>query len=62
VTAAVFDSTGTTLLESRHINGASGTISNTVPMTIGGKINCDQIDITCDYFACDIDWSRSSVS
>ena len=56
VTLQVFDSTGTTLLESRHINGASGTISNTVPMTIGGKINCDQIDITCDYYAGDIDW------
>jgi hypothetical protein len=58
VTLDVYDSSGTTLLETRHINGASGTIANTIPMTVGGKINCDQIDITCDYFAGDIDWLK----
>ena len=58
VTLDVYDSSGTTLLETRHINGSSGTISNTIPMTVGGKINCDQIAITCDYFAGDIDWLK----
>jgi hypothetical protein len=32
-------------------NGATGNISNTWPLTIGGKHNCDQIEVTCDYFA-----------
>jgi hypothetical protein len=58
VTLQVFDSSGTTLLETRQINGSSGSISNAIPMTVGGKINCDQIAITCDYFAGDIDWLK----
>jgi hypothetical protein len=33
----------------------TGKISNTSPLTIGGKLNCDNITITCDYFAGDID-------
>ena len=37
-------------------NGATGTINNTIPMTVGGKINCDQIEITCDYFSGQIDY------
>jgi hypothetical protein len=24
-------------------------------MTIGGKVNCDQVKITCDFFTGDID-------
>lgn len=39
----------------RRANGATGTISNTVPMTIGGKVNCDQVKVTCDFFTGDID-------
>jgi hypothetical protein len=35
---------------------ATGSISNNVPLTIGGKRNCDQVEITCDYFAGDIDY------
>ena len=31
-------------------------IANSRPMTIGGKVNCDQIHITCDYFVGDIDY------
>jgi hypothetical protein len=58
VTLDVYDASGTTLVETRHINGSSGSISNTIPMTIGGKINCDQIVMTCDYFAGDIDWVK----
>lgn len=37
-------------------NGSTGAINNKVPYTIGGKINCDQITTTCDYFSGDIDW------
>jgi hypothetical protein len=36
--------------------GPTGNISNTIPLTIGGKSQCDQIKVTCDYFAGDIDW------
>ena len=37
-----------------------GTIANTVPLTIGGKINCDQVTTTCDYFTGNIDYVRLS--
>ena len=36
-------------------NGATGTISNTWPVTIGGKPNCDQVNVGCDYYAGDLD-------
>jgi Concanavalin A-like lectin/glucanases superfamily len=36
----------------------TGTIDNTVPMTIGGKINCDQVVTTCDYFSGMIDYVK----
>ena len=39
-------------------NGSSGVINNTIPMTIGGKINCDQVTITCDYFSGNIDYVK----
>ncbi len=39
-------------------NGSSGWINNSIPMTIGGKINCDQITVTCDYFSGMIDYIR----
>jgi hypothetical protein len=38
-----------------HKTGQSGNISNTVPLTIGGKTNCDQVKVTCDFFSGDID-------
>jgi len=38
------------------LTGPTGGISNTIPLTIGGKLNCDQIKVTCDYFAGTIDW------
>jgi hypothetical protein len=41
-------------------NGSTGTIDNAIPMTVGGKINCDQITVTCDYFSGDIDYLRIS--
>ena len=33
-------------------------ISNSWPLTIGGKGDCDQIVVTCDYFTGDIDYVR----
>jgi hypothetical protein len=39
-------------------SGWSGNISNNVPLTIGGKLNCDQNRITCDYFTGNIDFVR----
>jgi hypothetical protein len=46
---------GSTTVQS---NGATGSISNTVPLTIAGKSNCDQQSVTCDYFTGDIDWVK----
>ena len=36
----------------------TGTIANTRPLTIAGKGNCDQVEITCDYFSGDFDYVR----
>ena len=33
-----------------------------MPLTIGGKVDCDQVKVTCDYFAGDIDWVRIEAS
>jgi hypothetical protein len=41
-------------------NGQTGTIDNKVALTIGGKLNCDQVNTTCDYFSGDIDWVKVS--
>jgi hypothetical protein len=41
--------------------GPSGSISNTVPLTIAGKVNCNQISVTCDYFTGDIDYVKIEV-
>lgn len=45
-------------VEVNHQNGSTGTIDNQMPMTVGGKIDCDQIKVTCDYFSGDIDYIR----
>ncbi|HET7326998.1 MAG TPA: LamG domain-containing protein [Nocardioidaceae bacterium] len=42
----------------RRAWGPTGTIANKVPLTLGGKRNCDQIRVTCDYFAGDMDYVR----
>jgi laminin G domain protein len=34
--------------------GATGTIANSWPVTIGGKIACDQVKVGCDYYAGDL--------
>jgi hypothetical protein len=39
-------------------NGSTGVINNTSPFTIGGKLNCDQVKTTCDYYSGDIDYVR----
>jgi hypothetical protein len=36
--------------------GATGAITNAWPLSIGGKTDCDQVEVGCDYFAGDIDW------
>jgi len=37
-------------------HGSTGHIENNRPISIGGKLNCDQITTTCDYFTGDIDY------
>jgi hypothetical protein len=40
--------------------GATGPIDNTKPFTVGGKLNCDQVHVTCDYFSGDVDYVKIS--
>lgn len=35
-------------------SGATGRIANSWPLSIGGKTECDQIEVGCDYFAGDL--------
>ena len=37
--------------------GPTGRISNSWPITIGGKPDCDQIKVGCDYYNGDLDWA-----
>lgn len=39
-------------------NRSVGTIANSFPMTIGGKLSCNQKSVGCDYFTGDVDWVR----
>jgi len=39
-------------------NVATGPIDNTLPFVIGGKSNCDQVSVTCDYFTGAVDWVK----
>jgi hypothetical protein len=45
----------------RRAIGWTGRIENSVPLTIGGKYNCDQKRITCDYFTGAVDFVRIRV-
>jgi len=36
--------------------GWTGSISNSWPLTIGGKTECNQVDVGCDYYAGDLDY------
>lgn len=38
--------------------GLTGPIANTQVLSVGGKSDCDQISITCDYFGGHIDYVR----
>ncbi|MFG1607716.1 laminin G domain-containing protein [Actinoplanes sp. NPDC049265] len=40
--------------------GWTGKIANSWPVTLGGKIDCDQIDVGCDYYNGDLDWVEIS--
>jgi hypothetical protein len=42
--------------EVAHRSGWTGRIANSWPLSIGGKTDCDQIDVGCDYYAGDIDY------
>jgi hypothetical protein len=39
-------------------SNATGSIANTKPLTIAGKLSCDQVNPTCDYFVGDIDYVK----
>jgi Concanavalin A-like lectin/glucanases superfamily len=39
-------------------SGSTGNISNTRPITIAGKLECDQVSTTCDYYTGDIDFIK----
>lgn len=42
--------------------GRTGAIANDHPVSIGGKLNCDQVRVGCDYFSGDVDWLRITTS
>ena len=37
-------------------SGWTGRIENSWPVSIGGKTDCDQIHVGCDYYAGDLDY------
>jgi hypothetical protein len=41
-------------------SGWTGKIANSWPVTIGGKVNCDQVEVGCDYYAGDLDYIEIS--
>jgi hypothetical protein len=44
------------------IKHATGSISNTWPLTFGGKSKCDQVKVFCDYFTGQIDYVKIQTS
>ena len=46
------------LVDNKRKLGSGVTIANRVPLTIGGKRNCDQRRVDCDYFSGAIDYVR----
>jgi hypothetical protein len=40
----------------------TGSIANARPITIARKLNCDQVQTTCDYFAGDLDYVKIETS
>ena len=57
--ACVLDSTGVRMYVDGELRstklGTAGTIDNSFPMTVGGKLECDQVNVTCDYFTGQVD-------
>ncbi|MFG2166354.1 PKD domain-containing protein [Micromonospora chersina] len=41
-----------------RLTGPTGTIANTKQLSVGGKSQCDGVQVTCDYFAGDIDYVK----
>ena len=41
---------------------ATGTISNSKPLTIAGKGTCDQVSVTCDYWVGQMDYVQIQTS
>ena len=62
--SCVLDSTGVTMYVDGQYQskkaGSPGLIDNSLPVTVGGKINCDQVNVTCDYYTGQIDRIRIS--
>ena len=60
--ACVLDATGVTMyvdgVKRSKKAGTVGMIDNAFPMTIGGKLDCDQVTVTCDYFSGQVDSLR----
>jgi hypothetical protein len=42
--------------------GPIGPIANSAPLSIGGKSQCDQVSVDCDYYSGHIDWVRIQAS
>ncbi len=42
----------------KRLKGWTGPVANTYPLTIGGKIACNEANVGCDYFTGDVDWVR----
>jgi hypothetical protein len=38
--------------------GRTGEINNSLPLTVGGKLYCDQTTVECDYFSGSMDYIR----
>ena len=39
-------------------SAARGTVANNQPLVIAGKLHCDQVEVTCDYYRGVIDRVR----
>jgi hypothetical protein len=49
-------------VQTATLKHATGNISNTKPLTIAGKLSCDQITVTCDYWVGEMDYVQIKTS
>lgn len=49
------------VLTGKHV-GPTGTIANNAPISIAGKLTCDQIKVTCDYWVGQMDYVEIQTS